>query len=241
MAKDSKGYIHNTNPMEDDPSGLQQTDAVLYGADPQVTLRAKKMGLKTDIDGTVRIGSFTLTRVGLQVTDKFDENDWNRAGEIVCDLGKSVQWILGDLLKIGEQRKYKTDYEFVAEKTGYEVVTLRNLVYVCSTVDVSRRRDTLRFGHHANVAAYAPHEQDEWLQKAEVGKWSVSQMRAAMKPKPTPLSDVDEPLATLTQARAEMIRSVAKLAADTSRRGEALAQVREWLSLLKKIEKQLGG
>jgi hypothetical protein len=46
----------------------------------------------------------------------------------------------------------------------------------------------LTFGHHALVTALAPHEQVEWLEKAVVGNWSISQMREAMKPKPPTLS-----------------------------------------------------
>lgn len=38
---------------------------------------------------------------------------------------------------------------------------------------MSRRRDTLSFGHHAEVAARAEPEQDYWLRQAEEHCWPV--------------------------------------------------------------------
>lgn len=46
---------------------------------------------------------------------------------------------------------------------------------------MSRRRDTLSFTHHAEVAALAEPEQDFWLRKAEEHKWSVKRLRREVK------------------------------------------------------------
>jgi hypothetical protein len=46
---------------------------------------------------------------------------------------------------------------------------------------MSRRRDTLSFGHHAEVAAIAEPEQDYWLRKAEKHHWPVKRLRREVR------------------------------------------------------------
>ena len=41
-----------------------------------------------------------------------------------------------------------------------------------------RRRDSLSFGHHAEVAALPEAEQDYWLRKAEQLGWPVKRLRS---------------------------------------------------------------
>lgn len=43
--------------------------------------------------------------------------------------------------------------------------------------ELSRRRDTLSFGHHAEVAALPAPEQDFWLRTAEQSGWSTRRLR----------------------------------------------------------------
>jgi hypothetical protein len=42
---------------------------------------------------------------------------------------------------------------------------------------VSRRRDTLSFQHHAEVAALDDPQQHLWLRRAEAGDWSRNELR----------------------------------------------------------------
>jgi G:T-mismatch repair DNA endonuclease (very short patch repair protein) len=42
---------------------------------------------------------------------------------------------------------------------------------------LSRRRDGLSFGHHAEVTALPEAEQNFWLRKAQNLGWSVKQLR----------------------------------------------------------------
>lgn len=55
--------------------------------------------------------------------------------------------------------------------------TLRNYAWVARGFASSRRRDTLSFGHHAEVAALPEPEQDYWLRQAEEHHWPVKQLR----------------------------------------------------------------
>ena len=45
--------------------------------------------------------------------------------------------------------------------------TLANEKYVSSRFEISRRRESLSFSHHSEVAALEPKQQDDWLDKAE--------------------------------------------------------------------------
>ena len=47
--------------------------------------------------------------------------------------------------------------------------------------ELSRRRDTLSFGHHAEVAALPGPEQDFWLRKAEELSWSTMRLRREVR------------------------------------------------------------
>jgi hypothetical protein len=46
---------------------------------------------------------------------------------------------------------------------------------------MSRRRDTLSFTHHAEVAGLGEPEQDFWLRKAEEDTWSAKRLRREVK------------------------------------------------------------
>lgn len=46
---------------------------------------------------------------------------------------------------------------------------------------MSRRRDRLSFGHHAEVTALSEPEQDFWLRKAEKLTWTVKQLRLKVR------------------------------------------------------------
>jgi hypothetical protein len=49
---------------------------------------------------------------------------------------------------------------------------------------MSRRRDTLSFGHHAEVATLSEPEQDYWLRKAEEHRWPTARHTTTFRPRP---------------------------------------------------------
>jgi len=59
--------------------------------------------------------------------------------------------------------------------------TLRNYAWVARRFALSRRRDMLSFGHHAEVAAMPEAEQEYWLGKAEELSWSRNQLRREVR------------------------------------------------------------
>src|SRR5262249_35172030 len=64
-----------------------------------------------------------------------------------------------------------------AAATGFSYQTLRNYSWVASRFPLSRRRDSLSFGHHAEVAALDEEEQEAWLRRADLRRWSRNELR----------------------------------------------------------------
>lgn len=103
-----------------------------------------------------------------------------RHGRELGRMGRGVPWWLGDWLRYGNAR-YGERYEQASRITGYDVKTLTKMVYVASRIDPSRRRETLSWSHHAEVAPLAPAEQDRWLERAESERMSARSLRDAIK------------------------------------------------------------
>ena len=69
----------------------------------------------------------------------------------------------------------------MTRRTGYQ--TLRNLAWVARSFETSRRRDSLSFAHHAEVAALPQAEQELWLNRAERLGWSRNELRRQLAPR----------------------------------------------------------
>lgn len=89
------------------------------------------------------------------------------------------QWWIGDWLVEGES-VYGSKYEAALHVTGLAYGSLRNLKWVAEQVDVSRRRDTLSYSHHVEVAALEPKEQRVWLDRAERDNLTRDALREAI-------------------------------------------------------------
>jgi hypothetical protein len=94
------------------------------------------------------------------------------------DLAKSDQsanWELGDLLALGETRRWAT-YAEMAEMTGYDQGHLRNLVWVCRAVPPEIRDPELPWGVHKVMAARPEEERARLLadfKNAGCTRWSA--------------------------------------------------------------------
>lgn len=95
-------------------------------------------------------------------------------------LHRTSSWLIGDLLNFGE-KVYGEKYTQAAVLTGLADQTLMNYASVCAHVPRSRRRATLPFSVHAEVAYKTPQEQEEWLKKAVENRWTRAQLRDAMR------------------------------------------------------------
>lgn len=121
-----------------------------------------------------------IPRKGIQIPTRLPFEKWLSIGRQLSDLCSSSAWCLGDWLVYGEEA-YAGRYRDAIEQTSLDYQTLRNYAWVVKRFSLSRRRDTLSFGHHAEVAALPEPEQDFWLRKAEELGWSVKRLRREVR------------------------------------------------------------
>jgi hypothetical protein len=113
---------------------------------------------------------------GLRFSSQLSFERWLSVGRQLSDIYSSSAWCLGDWLAYG-QAAYDGRYRDAIEQTSLDYQTLRNYAWVVRQFSLSRRRDSLSFGHHAEVAALPEVEQDFWLRKAEELGWPVKRLR----------------------------------------------------------------
>jgi hypothetical protein len=105
---------------------------------------------------------------------------WEQVGESVQRVNESSAWWVGDWLVYGKEA-FGDRYRRAVAATGYDYQTLRNYAWVATRFPMSRRRDSLSFGHHAEVASLEPDAQDDWLHRATVHGWSRNELRRRIK------------------------------------------------------------
>jgi hypothetical protein len=125
-------------------------------------------------------GHVVVPRVGLRFPAQLPFEAWMAVGRQLSAVATSSAWCLGDWLAYG-QDAYRNRYEKAVEGTGLDYQTLRNYVWVARRFELSRRRETLSFGHHAEVASLPEPEQDFWLRKAEELGWSTGRLRQQVR------------------------------------------------------------
>jgi hypothetical protein len=141
---------------------------------------------------------------------------WVRMGRQISGIASASAWWLGDWLIYGE-RTYGQRYRTAFEVTCLDYQTLRNYAWVARRFSVSRRRDTLSFQHHAEVAALPDPEQDLWLERAQRSRWSRNELRrqlsaARRSREPMPTARLVRHCVEVTAGQEERWRRAADLA-----------------------------
>ena len=124
--------------------------------------------------------AFVIPRKGLQLPQRLAFDRWFEIGRHLSSLATSSAWCLGDWLIYGESA-YEGRYRKAVEETLLDYQTLRNYAWVARRFPLSRRRESLSFGHHAEVAAMLEAEQEYWLRKAEELSWSRNMLRRQVR------------------------------------------------------------
>jgi hypothetical protein len=109
---------------------------------------------------------FSITPTGIQFSEELSFDEWDRLGQQLAPVGKSIGFIIGDWINYGENR-YGEKYQEALDRTGLAAQTLRNYAWVARRVEMSVRTDNLDFTHHQVVAKLKPDEQQHWLDMAE--------------------------------------------------------------------------
>jgi hypothetical protein len=121
-----------------------------------------------------------VQRKGLELPQRLSFEKWIGIGHQLAAQTTSTAWCLGDWLAYGETA-FTGRYREALERTSLEYQTLRNYAWVAKRFTMSRRRDSLSFGHHAEVASLGEPEQEYWLRKAEELGWSRNRLRVEVR------------------------------------------------------------
>jgi hypothetical protein len=121
-----------------------------------------------------------VQRSGLILPSRLPFDVWRQIGEEICLVTNSCAWWIGDWLAYG-QNFFGDRYEQAIADTSLDYQTLRNYAWIAKKFTRSRRRDSLSFGHHAEVAALTDTEQDKWLTRAERFSWSRNELRRRIR------------------------------------------------------------
>ena len=158
----------------DQSTGLRRADRT--PVDSVAGTAVARLTFGAGIAGFALRGHVVVPRTGLQFPYQLPFEAWLGVGAQLAAVAGSSAWCLGDWLVYG-QAAYGSRYRDAVERTGLDYQTLRNYAWVAGRFELSRRRDTLSFGHHAEVAALPEPEQDFWLRKAEEFGWSTMRLR----------------------------------------------------------------
>ena len=121
-----------------------------------------------------------VRRNGLSLPNDMPFDSWRELGSQIVLIVNCSAWWVGDWLVYGE-KAYGDRYEQAITDTSLAYQTLRNYAWVARRVPVSRRRDTLSFAHHAEVASLPDSEQDVWLARAERLDLSREKLRRELR------------------------------------------------------------
>lgn len=124
--------------------------------------------------------------------DSMEYRDWVVAGRRLGEMGRISNWWVGDWLRYGSTR-WGEKYVKAAKITGFDGKTLRNIAYVASRFDLSRRRDDLTWSHHAEVAALDAAQQDKWLDRAVRLSLSARDLRVEIRGSRRPARETTAP------------------------------------------------
>lgn len=121
-----------------------------------------------------------ITKTSLTLPPDLPWDQYEALATMFGQLHRTSAWLIGDLLNFGE-KVYGESYVQAAERTGLATQTLMNYSSVCAHVPRSRRRASLPFSVHAEVAYEEPQEQERWLKLAHESGWTRADLREARR------------------------------------------------------------
>lgn len=122
----------------------------------------------------------TVKSTGLDIKHGMPIESWLELGEQLKRIDTGIHWWLGDWLNYGESN-YGEKYAQALEATDYTEQGLKDIAYVASNIEKSRRRDNVSFSAHREVASLEPEQQIEVLDKVEEGGLSKIETRSLVQ------------------------------------------------------------
>lgn len=118
---------------------------------------------------------FRASARGVEVVGEPSRDHVKRALEQLIAAERFTWWAIGDILAWEHQAR--GDTKALCEELGVDYGAASNAKGVSRRTEVSRRRETLSFGHHQEVASLEEDEQDKLLDEAESEGYSQKQLR----------------------------------------------------------------
>lgn len=128
----------------------------------------------------VQFSSFQMDRMGLRPIGNPSFNEWVRCGEFLKNANGAVHFWIGDWMNYGE-RQWGEMYAQAIDETGYSYGTLANDKWVTACIEPSRRRESLSFAHHQEVADLMPEDQEKMLTMAVEQGMNSKDFRIAVR------------------------------------------------------------
>ena len=116
----------------------------------------------------------TVSRIGLQISDKLSVEEWQELATSIGEAASSIAFIVGDWLVYG-QSLFGTDgdpdrkvdhpsYQLALKATGLDLSTLQNYAYVSRNVPYSLRSERLSWEHHRLMAKLPDGDMQDWIE-----------------------------------------------------------------------------
>jgi hypothetical protein len=148
------------------------------------TLSAEEIVYDIDVDDAQHAVSYALalpgtaTKTALQLPAGMSFEEWQQVGEQLQHAQRAVMWWLGDWWAFGE-RRYGEEASQASDLPSAK--TLSNAASVCMRINPSRRRESLSFSHHADVAYLGADIADRLLDLAEEHDWTRTELRKQIR------------------------------------------------------------
>ncbi len=147
---------------------------------------------------TLNTGPYRTTYVGTEIVRESTPDEWRVYGEILKRVDEAKQWAIGDWLCDGKKHYGDKVYKNAADILDYTPKSLREFKSLSERFELSRRLDSVMWGHHYEVASLKLVEEkldgklalsndpdsekmQELLGKAEKKGWSVRELRGQVK------------------------------------------------------------
>lgn len=134
----------------------------------------------------INTAAVDISPVALTIPEGISLDVWADIGQQLGRAEHALGWWWGDWLVYGERAfpgngEGAPSYQDAIAASGLDYGTLRIQKHIAGRFDVLRRRNTLSWSHHYEVASLPVDEQEYWLDQADFGRWNVKVLRDRIK------------------------------------------------------------
>ena len=199
------------------PEEIEALNAEIVGLTEQLNQALIKDG------NTYRFRRFEMSLTEVKFPAELTRDEADEFGAMLSGMEDALNWWRGawanlyvaDAKDDNERGKI---YDELADLFNMDSRTLRNCASIDRNVEVSRRRDTLTFSHHVEVASFVGEDQDYWLDRAEQGddgkRWSVRRLRQEIAVSKKTALPVPDPVKHFESTTVQSIRKSLMTAID---------------------------